>query len=155
MLLPAGSLTEFTNQIVNQQKITQKFQKQQEQNKISLFEFKESDEQKAAKVGAIKARLQRGKELSSAEMSYLKTHAPDAYNKAVMIAAERAEMNRKIKLCKTKEEYQALKSSSIISPSSIKSCEDYSAMRAAALNDVFANTKFKEKKKEREKTNVL
>lgn len=73
----------------------------------------ETKEQTCKKVQSIQLKLYSGKKLSSQEMEYLRKNDPQAYEKAKSIAAERKAYEEKLKNCKTKEEVERAKLSSL------------------------------------------
>lgn len=60
------------------------------------------------KLNGIVNKLKAGKRLSPSDLSYLRQYAPQVYQKAVKIAAEREQYRKELENCKTKEEADAL-----------------------------------------------
>jgi len=111
------------------------------------------DPQPAWSVETINAKLAAGKKLTSAELAYLKENHPELYDKAVRIARERAEYERELRKCRTKEDVRRLhmgKTASFLSQmkeaSSTGGSQSVSdiGMHAASISDahmVFTGTK--------------
>ncbi len=64
---------------------------------------------KSTAVAGIFAKLMAGQELSPSELEYLKEADPELYEKAVKVANERKEYERKLKQCKSKDEVEKVK----------------------------------------------
>jgi len=59
-------------------------------------------------IGAIVSRLRSGKKLSHAEMGFLRKHAPEIYDEAVMVLRAREQMEQQMKQAKTKQQVQTI-----------------------------------------------
>ena len=136
-------------------KMTQQWHRKQEQGKKTYLEQVQSAQNpQSGVIGQMKAlqearakrytvegltmKLQMGKKLSGDEMEFLRENAPELYQKAVRVAAEREEYARKLRNCKTKEDVRRLNLSvtGALSPqgkSGVDSQE--SIMKINAIND--------------------
>ena len=123
-----------------------------EENTITSLIKQNEETQKTETMQRIDRKLKTGKKLSVAEMDYLRKNAPDLYAKAVKIETEREEYRRALSRCKTKEEAEQLhteKTMMLLAESSAVAGNPYipkerkqellefTAMRAAALNNEF------------------
>lgn len=58
----------------------------------------------SGKISAITGKLKAGKKLSGADMAFLRKHAPDLYEKAMMISREREGYRKRLDKARTKDE---------------------------------------------------
>ena len=86
----------------------QNLQAPKEDPMIANIKRQAEDIQKSNKISSIDTKLKTGQRLSSSEMSYLREHAPDLYEKAVKIEQEREQYKRELANCKTKEDVARL-----------------------------------------------
>lgn len=67
-----------------------------------------ASQKKQIAMSGIVSKLDFGKKLTQEELEYLRENDPQLYAKAVKIALERAQYERQLKRCKTKEEARKL-----------------------------------------------
>lgn len=106
-------------------KMTHKWHLQQQEGKKTYIEqVQNAQNSRSGVIGQMKAmqearakqysveglrnKLLMGKKLSGDEMMFLRDNAPELYQKAVRVAAEREEYARKLRNCKTKEDVRRL-----------------------------------------------
>jgi hypothetical protein len=92
------------------------------------------------RLAIITQRLKSGRRLSGADMSFLREHAPEFYEKALDIEEERRDYERDLKACRSKADVAALKAVKLsgILPSGKGGAEtdiETITMRIAAIGD--------------------
>jgi len=78
--------------------------------KSSLLEAMEDLEKQniQKQIGSIVSRLRSGKKLSHSEMSFLRKHAPEIYDEAVLVMRAREQMEQQMRQAKTKQQVQTI-----------------------------------------------
>lgn len=76
---------------------------------IQSYKEQQENNQKDDTLSAIYNKINMGSELTSDEMKYLQTKNPVMYNKLKSLEIEKAEYERRLKRCRTKEEVQKMK----------------------------------------------
>lgn len=66
-------------------------------------------------VQSIYGKMKSGQRISGQELEYLKENSPDLYVKALKIAAEREDYQKRLKACRTKEEVERVKTTKVMS----------------------------------------
>jgi hypothetical protein len=117
---------------------------------FSAFLKPNSEAAKANILQRITGKLKMGKRLTYDELDFLRTHAPDLYEKALKIEKEREEFRRELRKCKTKEDARKLQTVKAMQlqaeakalPKDKNGVEmgdlDFISMRMAAISDEFS-----------------
>ena len=99
------------NAYIKRQKLTQQARERMKNFSGGAPDAKAAQEAKDAKqtgiagrINVIANKLKAGKKLSGAELSYLRKHSPDLYEKAIKIAREREGYRRSLDKAKTKDQ---------------------------------------------------
>ena len=110
----------------------------------------------SGKISAITGKLKAGKKLSGADMAFLRKHAPDLYEKAMMISREREGYRKRLDKARTKDEADRVHMRKMQQMSAEVRQKDadpeFSNMRLAAIlderSDYVMNGKYSLKKRE-------
>jgi len=79
------------------------------QNASLLETMEDLEKQNVQKqIGSIVSRLRSGKKLSHSEMAFLKKHAPEIYDEAVLVMRAREQMEQQMKQARTKQQVQTI-----------------------------------------------
>ena len=71
--------------------------------------MKEAEQQVISqRLSSIGSKLKSGQKLSASELQFLQKHSPELFEKAVKVAKEREQYEKKLKRCRSKEEVQRL-----------------------------------------------
>ncbi len=144
LMIGNTNVRDYIKMIESKNKIQQKFFDKQENKILQLLSTQQpKDEKKTQDIGN---KLRGGIKLSASELDYLSRHEPNLYIKAIRVDKERRDIEQKIKSCKSKEEYNALRMSSIGNVSGEKD-SDMCVMRTMAISDTFSKNEFSKKEK--------
>lgn len=105
---------------------------------VSQMKAMQEAKAKRYSVEGLRNKLLMGKKLSGDEMEFLRENAPELYQKAVRVATERQDYERKLKNCKTKEDVRRLNMFTLgahSSPGKSGGDSEESMMITNAIND--------------------
>jgi len=106
-----GSVNDYTKNLA----LTQKWQKRVKEQKstkdprIEEMEKQMKEIRRGQRLSGIMTKAKSGSKLTPDELSYLRTHSPDDYDRVVRAQREREDYKKQLSRCKSKEDVDKLK----------------------------------------------